>query len=240
MLCFCLANFISYLHNFDRKCRSRTQGFCDFTVEIPCMGTKSWLRFQSGLYALTGSRLTRFYCRPISPWKDIGKCVNVTYRWLGSIWSQRLRRSVCGKILKQTNINLFICIEAMQLKKHLFMHAANYYRKNYCKKWIYFLNKIFKKFYGLTLKDGWRRKHNRVIKELFGEPDIVGEIRYKRLRWQATEKLRSNTTALVYEGLPEGRRPIWSWRTMWKEVHKDMQRMVVDKDDAGAREGWWG
>lgn len=29
----------------------------------------------------------------------------------------------------------------------------------------------------------WRRKHNKEIREVFGEPDVVGVIRASRLRW---------------------------------------------------------
>lgn len=47
-----------------------------------------------------------------------------------------------------------------------------------------FESKLLHEIYSQTMEDGvWRRKHIRAVKELFGEPDIVGVIRGSRLRW---------------------------------------------------------
>lgn len=43
---------------------------------------------------------------------------------------------------------------------------------------------LLHKIYGPTLEEGtWRRKQDREIRELFGEPDIVGVVRASRFRF---------------------------------------------------------
>lgn len=68
----------------------------------------------------------------------------------------------------------------------------------------------------------WRRKHNKEIREVFGEPDVVGVIRANRLRWAG--HIIGKITKTIYKSLPEGIRPIGRKRAKRKDqVHKDMQ-----------------
>lgn len=65
-----------------------------------------------------------------------------------------------------------------------------------------------------------RLGRNREVREVFEEPDIVGEIRDERLRW-AGHILRKNAEQipkLVYdESLPGGRLFMRRPRTRWKD-----------------------
>jgi hypothetical protein len=47
-----------------------------------------------------------------------------------------------------------------------------------------FERKVLRKIYGLVCDNGrWRIRHNSELCQVFGEPDIVKEIKARRVRW---------------------------------------------------------
>lgn len=57
----------------------------------------------------------------------------------------------------------------------------------------------------------WGGKHNREIRELFGEPDKVRVIRHSKLNWARRNILRKNAgkiPKITYKSLPDRIRPI--------------------------------
>lgn len=91
----------------------------------------------------------------------------------------------------------------------------------------------------------WIRKLNKEIREVFGEPDVVGVIRASRLRWAGhiIRKDAKKITTTIYKSQPEGIRSIDSTRSRRKDqVHKDMQIIGLQEEDARDREvvaGCW-
>ncbi len=52
------------------------------------------------------------------------------------------------------------------------------------KQLIVFENKILRKIFGPINEDNvWRKRHNYEIRELYKEPDIIAELKSRRLRW---------------------------------------------------------
>ncbi|XP_054277909.1 uncharacterized protein LOC128996544 [Macrosteles quadrilineatus] len=110
------------------------------------------------------------------------------------------------------------------------------------KRLIVFENKILRKIFGPTFENGeWRVKHNRELRELYRDPDIVAEVRSRRLRW-AGHVLRKEEGSLVRNALnnnPEGRRPPGRPKLRWRDqVRRDLRRMGRREDEAMDRAVW--
>lgn len=112
------------------------------------------------------------------------------------------------------------------------------------RKVLVFENKILRKIFGPTLENGvWRIKHNQEIRQLFKEPDIVGEIKSRRLRWtgHVLRKEENSLAANILRNNPEGRRPAGRPKTRWwDQVRKDMRKMGLGEEDAADRTHWRG
>lgn len=107
---------------------------------------------------------------------------------------------------------------------------------------IVFENKILRKIYGPTFEDGeWRIRHNAELRQLYTDPDIVAEVRGRRMRW-AGHVLRKEDDSLVKNVLlnnPEGRRPPGRPKLRWRDqVRKDLRRLGRREEEAMDREIW--
>lgn len=112
------------------------------------------------------------------------------------------------------------------------------------KKLIVFENKILRKIYGPTCEHGeWRRKHNREIRELYNNTDIISEIKCRRIRWAGHVLRRGEECRLkkVLKSNPEGRRPRGRPKQKWwNQVKTDMERIGAVEEDAEDRLKWRG
>lgn len=110
------------------------------------------------------------------------------------------------------------------------------------KKIITFENKVLRKIYGPTLEDGiWRMRHNIEIRERYKDPDIIAEVKSRRLRWfgHISRREEDSTTRNVLDRNPEGRRPRGRPKLRWKDqVQKDVRRLGRSENDTKDRDIW--
>jgi hypothetical protein len=106
-------------------------------------------------------------------------------------------------------------------------------------KLIVFENKVLRKIYGPTYDQGeWIRKHNREIRDLYKDADIVSEVKSRRLRWAGHVLRRREESQLkrFSKNNPEGRRPSGRPKQRWwDQVRLDMQRVGATEEDAEDR-----
>jgi hypothetical protein len=112
------------------------------------------------------------------------------------------------------------------------------------KKLIVFENKILRKIFGPVNEGGeWRKRHNRELRDLYREPDVVGEFKCRRIRWAGHVLRRKDDSNLnqVLKKNPEGRRPVGRpRRKWWSQVRADMEKIGATEEDAENRERWRG
>ncbi|KAJ4445918.1 hypothetical protein ANN_12604 [Periplaneta americana] len=112
-----------------------------------------------------------------------------------------------------------------------------------------FENKILRKIFGAKRDEitGERRKlHNAELHALYSSPDIIRNIKSRRLRWagHVARMGESRNAYSVLVGRPEGKRPLWRPRRRWEDNIK-MYLREVGYDDrdwinlAQDRDRWW-
>ncbi|KAI5739997.1 hypothetical protein M8J77_026070 [Diaphorina citri] len=110
------------------------------------------------------------------------------------------------------------------------------------KKIITFENKILRKIYGPTLENGiWRIKHNKEIRDLYNQPDIVAEVKRGRLRWMGhiIRREEESNVKSVWKNQPDGRRPRGRPKKRWWDVVKeDIEKINLTTTDATDRIKW--
>ena len=74
----------------------------------------------------------------------------------------------------------------------------------------------------------WRRLHNEELNDLYSSPNIMRVIKSRRMRW-AGHVARMGEERVVYrvfEGKPEGRRPLGRPRRRWADnIRMDLQEV---------------
>ena len=86
----------------------------------------------------------------------------------------------------------------------------------------------------------WRERHNYEIRELYKEPDIIAELKSRRLRWVGhILRKQDDSIANLWNGTIEGKRPVDRPRSRWKDqVMKDVRRIKKDISLANNRKEW--
>ena len=109
------------------------------------------------------------------------------------------------------------------------------------KQLIVFENKILRKIFGpINEENVWRRRHNYEIRELYKDPDIIAELKSKRLRWAGhILRKKDDSLANLWNSTIEGKRPTGRPRSRWRDqVMKDVRRMKRDVCIANNRKEW--
>ncbi|KAJ4426655.1 hypothetical protein ANN_26453 [Periplaneta americana] len=112
-----------------------------------------------------------------------------------------------------------------------------------------FENKVFRKIFGAKRDEvtgEWRKLHNTELHALFSSPDIIRNIKSRRLRW-AGHVVRMDESRSAYRvlvGRPEGKRPLGRPRRRWEDnIKMDLREVgYVDRDWinlAQDRDRWW-
>ncbi|KAJ4442298.1 hypothetical protein ANN_12166 [Periplaneta americana] len=98
-----------------------------------------------------------------------------------------------------------------------------------------FENKVLRKIFGAKRDEvtgEWRKLHNAELHALYSSPDMIRDIKSRRLRWagHVARMGESRTAYRVLVGRPEGKRPLGRPRRRWEDNIK-MDLRVVGYDD---------
>jgi len=103
---------------------------------------------------------------------------------------------------------------------------------------------VLRKIFGPICVAGyWRSRTNGEVRQLYGELDIVTEIKKGRLRWLGHVERMSEESVVkrLYQNTPEGSRSVGRPRLRWMDdVREDLRRMGVTnlRIHAHRRDDW--
>ncbi|KAJ4443833.1 hypothetical protein ANN_05620 [Periplaneta americana] len=99
---------------------------------------------------------------------------------------------------------------------------------------LVFENKVLRKIFGAKRDEvtgEWRKLHNTELHALYSSPDIIRNIKSRRLRWagHVARVGESRNAYRVLVGRPEGKRPLGSPRRTWENnIKMDLREMGYD------------
>ncbi|KAJ4439263.1 hypothetical protein ANN_07383 [Periplaneta americana] len=97
-----------------------------------------------------------------------------------------------------------------------------------------FENKVLRKIFGAKrdkVTGEWRKLHNTELHALYSSPDIIRNIKSKRLRWagHVARMGESRNAYRVLVGRPEGKRPLGRPRRRWEDnIKMDLREVGYD------------
>ncbi|KAJ4451496.1 hypothetical protein ANN_02959 [Periplaneta americana] len=100
-----------------------------------------------------------------------------------------------------------------------------------------FENKVLRKIFGAKRDEvtgEWRKLHNAELHALYTSPDIIRNIKSRRLRWAGHVALMggSRNAYRVLVGRPEGKRPLGRPRRRWEDnIKMDLREVGYDGRD---------
>ncbi|KAJ4437783.1 hypothetical protein ANN_13721 [Periplaneta americana] len=109
-------------------------------------------------------------------------------------------------------------------------------------------NKVLRKIFGAKRDEvtgEWRKLHNTELHALYSSPDIIRNIKSRRLRWSGhvARMGESRNAYRVLVGRPEGKRPLGRPRRRWEDnIKMDLREVEYDGRDwinlAQGRDRW--
>ncbi|KAJ4445651.1 hypothetical protein ANN_12334, partial [Periplaneta americana] len=100
-----------------------------------------------------------------------------------------------------------------------------------------FENKVLRKIFGAKRNEvtgEWRKLHNAELHALYSSPDIIRNIKSRRLRWagHVARMGESRNAYRVLVGRPEGKRPLVRPRRRWEDnIKMDLRKVGYDDRD---------
>ncbi|KAJ4439081.1 hypothetical protein ANN_15038 [Periplaneta americana] len=100
-----------------------------------------------------------------------------------------------------------------------------------------FENKVLRKIFGAKQDEvtgEWRKLHNTELHALYSSPDIIRNIKSRRLRWagHVARMGESRNAYRVLVGRPEGKRPLGRPRRRWEDnIKMDLREVGYDDRD---------
>ncbi|KAJ4452141.1 hypothetical protein ANN_03659 [Periplaneta americana] len=100
-----------------------------------------------------------------------------------------------------------------------------------------FENKVLRKIFGSKRDEftgEWRKLHNTELHALYSSPDIIRNIKSRRLRWAGhlARMGESRNACRVLVGRPEGKRPLGRPRCRWEDnIKMDLREVGYDDRD---------
>ncbi|KAJ4426768.1 hypothetical protein ANN_26567 [Periplaneta americana] len=97
-----------------------------------------------------------------------------------------------------------------------------------------FENKVLRKIFGAKRDEvtgAWRKLHNTELHALYSSPDMIRNIKSRRLRWagHVARMGESRNAYRVLVGRPEGKRPLGRPRRRWEDnIKMDLRDMGYD------------
>ncbi|KAJ4438440.1 hypothetical protein ANN_14385 [Periplaneta americana] len=143
-------------------------------------------------------------------------------------------------------------------KKSIYEPTVNYFKLKYalihvevllygCETWTLtlreehrfrvFENKVLRKIFGAKRDEvtgEWRKLHNTELHALYSSPDIIRNIKSRRLRWAGpvARMSESRNAYRVLVGRPEGKRPLGRPRRRWEDnIKMDLREVGYDDRD---------
>ncbi|KAJ4442430.1 hypothetical protein ANN_04016 [Periplaneta americana] len=99
------------------------------------------------------------------------------------------------------------------------------------------MNKVLRKIFGAKRDEvtgEWRKLHNAELDALYSSPDIIRNIKSRRLRWagHVARMGESRNAYRVLVGRPEGKRPLGMPRHRWEDnIKMDLREVGYDDRD---------
>ncbi|KAJ4440878.1 hypothetical protein ANN_10725 [Periplaneta americana] len=100
-----------------------------------------------------------------------------------------------------------------------------------------FENKVLRKIFGAKRDEvtgEWRKLHNTELHALYSLPDIIRNLKSRRLRWagHVARMGESRNAYSVLVGRPEGKRPLGRRRRRWEDnIKMDLREVGYDNRD---------
>ncbi|KAJ4427892.1 hypothetical protein ANN_23900 [Periplaneta americana] len=100
-----------------------------------------------------------------------------------------------------------------------------------------FENKVLRKIFGAKRDEvtgEWRKLHNTELHAFYSSPDIIRNIKSRRLRWagHVARMGESRNAYRVLVGRPEGKRPLGRPRRRWEDnIKMDLRKVGYDDGD---------
>jgi hypothetical protein len=88
-----------------------------------------------------------------------------------------------------------------------------------------FVNRVLRRIFGPKgdeVTGEWRKLHNGELHNLYSSPDIIKQIKSRRMRWagHVTRMGEGRNVYTVLVGKPEGKRPLERPRCRWDDGSK--------------------
>ena len=134
-----------------------------------------------------------------------------------------------------------------KLKVNTYKTTVLYYRF-YCKIRYAIIEELRKIFgaKGEQITGEWRKLHNAELYALYSSPNIIRNLKSRRLRWarHVARMEQSRNTYRVLVGKPGGKRPLGRPRRRWEDhIKMDLREVGCDPEDwialAEDRDQWW-
>jgi hypothetical protein len=100
-----------------------------------------------------------------------------------------------------------------------------------------FENRVLRRIFGPkrdAVTGEWRKLHNEELHNLYSSPDIIRQVKSRRMRWAGHVARMGEDRKLykVFVGKPEGKRPLGRPRRRWEDVlgGVDWIRLAQDRD----------
>jgi hypothetical protein len=96
-----------------------------------------------------------------------------------------------------------------------------------------FENRVLRRIFGSTRDEvtgEWRKLHNGELHSLYSSPDIIREIKSRRMRWagHVTSMGEGRNVYRALVGKPEGKRPLGRPRRRWEDgIKMDLREIVL-------------
>jgi hypothetical protein len=96
-----------------------------------------------------------------------------------------------------------------------------------------FGNRVLRRIFGHKREENglWRKLHNNKLHSLYSSPNIVMEIKSRRMRWagHVTRMGEERGVYRVLEGRPKGKRPLGRPRRRWEyNIKMDLREIGID------------
>ena len=97
-----------------------------------------------------------------------------------------------------------------------------------------FKNKLYRNIFGAKrdeITGEWRKLHNAELHALYSSPNIIRNLKLRRLRWAGyvarMEQFRNAYRVLV--GKPESKRPLGRLRRRWEDnINVDLWEVILE------------